>query len=345
MDLSPTKPRGSTARMPTPQHVPPIELRDRCFSVRDAAHAGLSPGQLLGPGYESVMTGVWRSVHHPVPQDTVARLRDVLPPLLSSLRTTAASHLTSALLLGLRLPGWLRTGTPLHLTRWTVGRAPRLTGVAGHVAQLDPQDRGSSGDVMVVGPTRTVVDLAGMLDPRTRANLITDDALIALLDGLINFHHTGIHAGKPPLRSLAEVQTDLNRMGRRRGVARVRRNLSRCAVGSDSALETHARLALEQAGLTGFVTDREIRVPGMGSAYPDLAHELWKIAIQVEGPHHDQLGQRTRDIKRQRITEAADWIEIRITAADLVPSYPGAEPRIAGLVRAAMEQRMAQSRR
>ncbi|WP_156125557.1 hypothetical protein [Kocuria sp. ZOR0020] len=331
--------------MPTPQHVPPPELRDRCFSLRDATRTGLTGHQLFGPGYESVMTGVWRSVHHSVHQDPVARLLDVLPPLLSSLPTTAANHLTSALLLGLRLPGWLRKSTPIHLTRWVAGRAPRFAGVTGHVAQLDPQDRWSSGDVRVVGPPRTVVDLAGMKDPHSGTNLITDDALVAVLDGLISFHQTGIHAGKPPPRALAEVEADLVRMGRRRGVARVRRNLSRCAAGVDSALETHARLALEHAGLAGFVTDREIRVPGMGSANPGLAHEQWKIAIQVEGPHHDQQGQRTRDIKRQRITEAAGWIEIRVTAADLVPPYPGGEPRIVNLVREAMKQRVASSRR
>lgn len=71
---------------------------------------------------------------------------------------------------------------------------------------------------------------------------------------------------------------------------------------------------------------------------PALADPVHRISLQIEGAHHDQRGQRVRDIERRRATEAADWIEIRVVAADLVTGSndpPGAPPRLVRLVREA----------
>lgn len=327
--------------MPARAHRPPKELARRCFTREEATAAGVTSGQLFGPGYRSVMKGVWAPIDHEPPHGTEARLHDLLRALQVVLPNTAVSHLTSAQLFGMRLPRNLRAASPVHLTRWEPGRAPRMTGVCGHAALIPPADRWLWEGLRLVGPVRTIVDLAGMSVGRAAASpLMSDDGLVALLDGVINEHVTGIRAGSQALRSLTEVEQDLDRMVGRRGVARVRDSLERARVGVDSALETHARLALERHGLTGFMTDRQIHVPGLGSAYPDLADETWQISIQVDGPHHDGPGQRTRDINRLRITERAGWIEIRVTEADIFVRHPDQEPRIVALVRAARARRM-----
>lgn len=292
------------------------------------------------------MTGVWAAADHEVPCEQLQRLCEVLPALQRRLPATAASHVSAALLLGLRLPATLRGPGPIHLTRWQPGRAPRLAGVRGHVSALDPEDRWLTRKIRLTGPVRTIVDLAGVASFGTRKlPLIHDDGLVALLDGVISEHRTGIHAGRPPLRSMDLVQEDMARMSGRRGAARVRRNLQRARVGVDSALETHARLALDLAGLTGFVTDHQIHAPGIGTAYPDLADLYWRISIQVDGPHHDGPGQRKRDINRLRVTEAEDWIEVRVTEADIFALQIGAEPNLVSLVRAARNKRLRQPAR
>lgn len=76
-------------------------------------------------------------------------------------------------------------------------------------------------EMLVTGPTRTAVDLAGMTRGRGRP-LLTDDDLLVLLEGIIDEHSTGPRAGLGCLRPLETMATDLRRMSRVRGVARVR---------------------------------------------------------------------------------------------------------------------------
>lgn len=288
------------------------------------------------------MTGVWAARDHRLPESGTPRVREILRALQQVLPDTAASHLTAGLLLGLRMPRSLRVGIPIHVTRWAPGRAPRLAGVQGHVAQVPPADRWTSGTLRVIGPVRTVVDLAAMSTGPSRY-VFGDDWVVALVDGMINEHRTGIRAGMPPMRSLELVREDLARMATLRGVARVRMSLERAQPGVDSALETHARLALARQGFTEFVTDHEIRVPGAGSAYPDLADRRRRISVQVEGPHHDGKDQRVRDITRLRITEAAGWKEVRVSGRDIFAQRPGNRPHIVKLVLDPLHQRLDRS--
>ena len=111
--------------------------------------------------------------------------------------------------------------------------------------------------MLVTGPTRTAVDLAGMTRGRGRP-LLADDDLLVLLEGIIDEHSTGPRAGLGCLRPLEAMATDLRRMSRVRGVARVRQALERALPAVDSALETRMRLLLEAFGLRGWVTDIEL---------------------------------------------------------------------------------------
>lgn len=326
--------------MPTPRHVPPQSLRSRWFTTEEAAAAGVHRKQLSGQYYVSVLPHLWvtRETHDAgTMTDTVDGLRRNLPTLRRLYPAAVGSHLTAAITLELRLPTRVTAMAGLHLTVAPGTPAPRGCDVVGHRAALDDTDTWGNARLRVTSPARTIVDLAAMKTPRGNF-LVTDDELVAVIDGVINEHATGYHKGKPPLRSRARLAQDLTRLTGLRGTARVRKALARAVVGVDSALETQARLVLAAHGLTGWVTDVELSTPGHRIVWPDLADPNRRIALQIEGAHHDQRGQRVRDIERQRATEAAGWIEIRIVAADLVVGPydpPGSVPRLIRLVREA----------
>ena len=88
--------------------------------------------------------------------------------------------------------------------------------------------------------------------------------------------------------------------------------------GVDSEPETRLGLMLEDHGYGGFRPDLELRGPDGYPVLPDLADPVLRISIQHDGTHHDQQGQRERDVRRQRATAQNGWTEIRLTARDLV---------------------------
>ena len=75
---------------------------------------------------------------------------------------------------------------------------------------------------------------------------------------------------------------------------------------------------LEDHGYGGFRPDLELRSPDGYPVLPDLADPVLRISIHYDGTHHDQQGQRERDVRRQRATAQNGWTEIRLTARDLV---------------------------
>lgn len=326
--------------MPTPPHRIP-DLPNRCFTTAEASAHGVTIDQLKGCAYVSFGIGIWTVANRVRPEDPAARLLDLLPAFQQVRPASVASHTSAALLHGMRLPARLRLGSPVHVTQRNGGHSLEATGIVGHESPVPITDLVECHGVRVTAPTRTAVDLAAM---RTgpRQWLLSDAELTAILDGVINEHRFGYAAGVPAMRNLTDVRADLNRMDRRRGVARLRKALLRSRVGADSALESRTRLILEDHGLSGWLMDTRLRVPGHRDVYPDLAHPGLKISIQIEGPHHDQQKQRIRDIERQRATEAGGWIEVRVSIEDLLvqPWEPvGTVPRVVQLVRQARRRR------
>lgn len=95
------------------------------------------------------------------------------------------------------------------------------------------------------------------------------------------------------------------------------------------------RLLLEAFGLRGWVTDIELTAPGHRPVWPGLADVGNRLALQIEGPHHDGIDQRVRDIERERATVAVGWREIRLSWKDMRQKVPGTAPEAVRLVRAA----------
>lgn len=260
-----------------------------------------------------------------------------LPAVMSVRPDAVASHVTAAILLDFRLPFRPRVDQIIHLSVSSSANPLRVRGFAGHLFTPGPGEVWTGGGISVTSPARTLVDLAAMKTARGR-NVFTDDELVAVVDGIINEHQTGFHKGTLAQRSKPALEEDLARLAGHRGVVRARRAVACAVVGVDSVLETRARLLLVEHGLGEWVTDVELSVPGHRLVWPDLADPVQRSSLQIEGAHHDQRGQRVRDIERQRATEAAGWIEIRVVAADLVTGSndpPGAEPRLVRMVREA----------
>lgn len=317
--------------MPTAPHQPPLHLPPRSFSTREAHALGLTHHHLENPCYQPVTRGVWTQANLPPSESPRAQILRDLRAVQDVKPNTAGSHITAALLWELRLPARIRLASPMHLTQFHGQHRPTGRGILGHVGSLGAQDIHSVHGILVTSPIRTIVDLAAL--HRAAVPLISDDQLVALLDGVICEHTVGPRRGIPALRNLPEVKQDLLRLAGQRGVARVRRALARSVVGVDSALETHTRLLLNEydPGIQ-WVTDIELRAPGIRTVLPDLADVKHRLSLQLEGPHHDAPDQRVRDITRGRATEAYGWLEIRATYLDL-RRVDQSVPRLIQLVR------------
>ena len=242
--------RCAMGPMPTPPHHPPASLQGRTFTLDDARAAGLTRGQLSGRAYGSEGRSLWSCTEHREPEYPPGRVPSLALPAQAVTPGAVISHVTAAQVLGLRLSKRLRGSTAIHLTQTAGRKAPRRVGVVGHRALLVPEDVVMRAGMRVTGPTRTAVDLAGMTRGRGRP-LLTDDDLLVLLEGIIDQHSTGPRAGRGCLRPLEAMATDLRRISRVRGVARVRQGLERALPAVDSALETRMRLLLEAFGLRG----------------------------------------------------------------------------------------------
>lgn len=334
--------------MPTPRLPIPTSLTNCWFTTEQAHACGVNRRQLWSANYRAVMPGVWevRTASMFLPgTGTAEGLQTRLPAVLAARPQAVASHITAAILLGFRLPFQPSVDQRIHLSLDLGVNPLRVKGFVGHQFQPGRGDVWRAGGVRVTSPARTLLDLAAMRTARGRP-LFTEEALVAMADGIVNEHFTGFSRGQVALRNLTTLMEDLRTFSGLRGVARTRTAVEQALPGVDSPLETNTRLLLHQHGLTGWETDVELGAPGHRFVWPDLADRHHKIALQVEGAHHDQRGQRVRDIQRQRATEAAGWTEIRVVSTDLVVGPhdpPGSVPRLITLVRDARAQASARA--
>ena len=109
--------------------------------------------------------------------------------------------------------------------------------------------------------------------------------------------------------SRAALQETVAYMGGAWGVARVRRVLVDADPRTESPRETETRLLLKQAGYTNF--QPQVEVPELGYRL-DLADPVHKIAVEYDGPHHDDPVQQSRDRQRRNRLQAAGWIVISV---------------------------------
>ncbi|MDV8001586.1 endonuclease domain-containing protein [Rhodococcus sp. IEGM 1408] len=105
----------------------------------------------------------------------------------------------------------------------------------------------------------------------------------------------------------ASMQETVAYMAGTWGVARARRVLADADPRSESPRETETRLFLKEAGYTNFLPQVEVRDLGYRL---DLADPELKIAVEYDGPHHDDPIQQSKDRRRRNRLQAAGWIVI-----------------------------------
>jgi len=205
---------------------------------------------------------------------------------------------------------WLSTGATLAGlsaaavlgTRWLDGAAPAeivrvdrhgQRGILVHSYQPDDDEVCTVRGMRVTTAVRTAFDIGCGL-PVTEA--------VPILDALLNA--TGI---KP-----ADVITVADRHPRARGIRRLRAALELADAGAESPQETKVRLLLVGAGLPKPETQIEFRHLHIRV---DMGWREWKVAVEYDGIHHwENRYQRSWDIERIALLEAAGWSVIRVSA-------------------------------
>jgi hypothetical protein len=208
----------------------------------------------------------------------------------------ALSHSTAAAIH--RFPGVsLRSGPEITVPK---ARHPRLSGVKVHrVALLPPCDVQQRSGVGVTTPVRTVVDLAGRLEPAQLARIIDE--------GNIERAWT--------IHELAECASRLAGQGRPGGRAMR-------AVLADRLDEPSAQSALELrmirvlAPYAPFETQYQVVLDGELFIL-DMAWPWWRVAAEVNGwwVRARSRGKLDHDSHKTNVLAAHDWKVAHLTSA------------------------------
>jgi hypothetical protein len=214
------------------------------------------------------------------------------------------SHHTAAALWGI-LDG--DPGPPYHLTTPPQdSRMKRPNLVIAHRVHVPVADRTQLDGLPITSPARTWVDVA-------LSSSVIQGLIVA--DRCRRRGRTEFGEDPRPVASAAELEAALSRRGRPRGIKRARQALHLSRDGVDSPQETRLRYVMAQAGLPEPEVNAWIRdESGRGVVQPDLSIRQYRLAIQYEGwEFHTDAEQMAKDIRRQELTEALGWVEVRIT--------------------------------
>ncbi|ORX03922.1 hypothetical protein AWC29_17155 [Mycobacterium triplex] len=195
--------------------------------------------------------------------------------------------LSAAAVLGTK---WLDAAAPAEIVRPDRHGQP---GIVVHSYQLTDDEVCTIRGMRVTTAARAAYDIGcGM--PIANA--------IPILDALLNA--TGI---KP-----ADVIALADRRPGRRGVRRLRAALESVDGGAESPQETRVRLLLVRAGLRK--PETQIEFPDLHIRV-DMGWREWKVAVEYDGLQHwEDRYQRSWDIERIALLEAAGWAVIRVSA-------------------------------
>lgn len=301
-------------RMPTARPLPPV-ISGVPFTVRAAVGLGVSVGELR----RATLTSPFWGVRAPIadPDDVVARCRAALQVLPDS---AVFSRVTALRLRGIEVPRSLERDNLLHVVVPVRSSRPQRRQIQAHVSGRIDSSRSPVTGLPVTSPTQTWLHLATDLDV---------GELVVLGDAMLR--------RKLPSTTLAALQEAAQASLGARGVRTARLALPLLRSGTDSSMESRARLVLVQAGLPcPQVNTPVIDAWGRFVALPDLSYPELRIAIEYDGDLH-RTDARTwrRDIARREALQALGWRIITLTADDVLMF----SARMIGWVRAALNAR------
>jgi very-short-patch-repair endonuclease len=195
----------------------------------------------------------------------------------------------------------------------------RRAGVDGRIRDLLPRDVMVVRGLRVTTPLRTALDLGCALG-RRRA--------IGALDQLMRAHDL----------SHDEMQRELPRYVRRRGVIQLRELLPLADRRSESMRESWVRLEIHDAGLPAPVLQHWILIDGVPTYRLDLAYPKQRVAVEYDGEefHRRTEEQKERDRERRKWLRDHGWTVIVIDKDGL--TGPDAEAWL-GELRSALRSR------
>jgi hypothetical protein len=173
--------------------------------------------------------------------------------------------------------------------------AARRLGVAGATRDLVPADWVEIGGVRVTTPRRTALDLGCFL--RRRSALAAMDAL-----------------AKAGNFTAADLQRELHRYFRRRGVVQLRELVPLVDPRAESMAESWVRLVILDAGLPTPVANFWVVVDGVQLFRLDLAYPRARVCVEYDGEEfHSSDEQKADDEERRAWLRAHGWIVIVLT--------------------------------
>ncbi len=276
----------------------PLEaFEERPFTTREARQAGVGARRLRHGRLDRPFRGVRAS----------AAPTTVLEPARAYEAKTAGhdffSHVTSAVLHGLRPPLALEQRMALDVAVVRPRRAPRDVQVHGHHLVVRP------GLVVERRGLRTANEIETLCQ---LATVLSVDELVVAAET-----HLAPRRDASAVR-LDRVLTAFSDADRRLG-RRLARAAPRIRIGSRSAQETRVRLLLVDAGLPEPLLDHLWTGPDGATVEGDLVHLRERVRIEVEGDQHrtDKRQWRNDVVRYERLTDLG-WRVVRISADDVV---------------------------
>jgi hypothetical protein len=165
---------------------------------------------------------------------------------------------------------------------------------------LDPADVVEVAGIRCTNGVRTGFDLLRLAPDLTEA-VVAGDCLL--------------HAG---MTTVPAMSTYAGSHQRRRGVRQLRRALPLLDGLAASPPESRLRLLCHQAGLTDVLVN--VPVYDLGGTFlgiVDLLEDTTGLSLEYDGQYHRELGQQTRDNRREERLERVGLTVLRVTALDM----------------------------
>ncbi len=276
------------------------------FLGRHAVRAGRITARQLQKDYRAV----YRNVYLPRRAPLTARTRARAAWLWAGGGATLVG-LSAAAVLGTK---WIDPDLPAELSR-ADRHCPN--GIVAHTYSLESDECRLVDTMRLTSPERTAFDIGRTL---------SQDSAVACLDALVRATDLKI----------VDVLSIADRKPGARGVRNLRSALDLVDGGAESPQETRVRLLLVRAGMPRPETQIEF-VDEFGDVRirVDLGWRDWMVAVEYDGVQHwSDRHQRSWDIDRIAMLEAAGWSVVRISSAMLSRPHVIID-RVAGALRAA----------
>jgi very-short-patch-repair endonuclease len=272
----------------------PRELSRGPFTVAQGAAAGLSPDRLRGSDLHRPFYGVRSATPATTALERCRAYEQRMPEHAFFCSVTAAQ------LFGIPLPRHLEESVVVHVGVPSAKHPPRGRGVVGHRLSLSGTQARNWCGLRVAEPEQVWCQLGALLS-------VPD--LVAAGDFLIRRNL--------PLTTHARLKDAVECFPGRRGKPRLRVAAQLLSDRAESRRESHLRVIIIQAGITGVAVNLPVTTSGGFRYRIDLAVPARKVAIEYQGEYHGDEAQRRTDMTRRARLEADGWYVLEVNADDL----------------------------